>query len=64
MIEGHVPAKAIRALLDQRPDAAGLVVPDRPIGSPGMEMGTQSEAFDVILWTGTQASVFEDTKDI
>lgn len=58
VIEGHVPADAIRILLDQRPDAGGLAVPDMPIGSPGMEMGGQSEPFEVILWGDSGNSVF------
>ncbi|QDA37014.1 DUF411 domain-containing protein (plasmid) [Paracoccus liaowanqingii] len=58
VIEGHVPAEAIRTLLDQNPDALGLAVPGMPIGSPGMEMGDQSEPFEVILWTGTGTNVF------
>ncbi|MEO1909049.1 MAG: DUF411 domain-containing protein, partial [Paracoccus sp. (in: a-proteobacteria)] len=52
------PADAIRILLDQRPDAGGLAVPDMPIGSPGMEMGGQSEPFEVILWGDSGNSVF------
>lgn len=58
VIEGHVPAEAIRKLLAERPQAAGLAVPGMPIGSPGMEMGDQSEPFEVILWTGTGTNVF------
>ena len=58
VIEGHVPADAIHALLDQRPDALGLAVPGMPIGSPGMEMGDQSEPFDVVLWSGPETRVF------
>lgn len=52
VIEGHVPAEAIRRLLDQRPQSAGLAVPGMPIGAPGMEMGDQRDPFDVILWGG------------
>lgn len=37
-IEGHVPAQDIRRLLDEKPDALGLVLPGMPLGSPGMEM--------------------------
>lgn len=48
-IEGHVPAPDIRRLLKERPDAVGLAVPEMPIGSPGMEVGTEREAFDVLL---------------
>lgn len=35
-IEGHVPAAAVRRLLDDRPDAAGLALPGMPGDSPGM----------------------------
>ncbi|MCL7715229.1 DUF411 domain-containing protein [Stenotrophomonas mori] len=37
VVEGHVPATAVRALLAERPPARGLVLPGMPIGSPGME---------------------------
>lgn len=58
VLEGHVPADAIRTLLDQKPDAVGLAVPGMPIGSPGMEMGDQTEPFDVILWNASGTDVF------
>lgn len=48
VVEGHVPAQDVRRLLAERPDAAGLTVPDMPVGSPGME-GGRSQAFDVLL---------------
>ncbi|WP_349509591.1 DUF411 domain-containing protein [Tardiphaga robiniae] len=35
VIEGHVPAAAIRRLLETRPTAVGLAVPGMPAGSPG-----------------------------
>lgn len=37
VLEGHVPADDIRRLLDERPDARGLILPGMPLGSPGME---------------------------
>lgn len=49
VIEGHVPADAIRRLLDQKPRARGLSVPGMPIGSPGME-GPNPEVYEVILF--------------
>lgn len=49
VVEGHVPAADIERLLAERPDAIGLSVPGMPIGSPGMEMGNQREAFDTVL---------------
>ncbi|MDK3073820.1 DUF411 domain-containing protein [Sedimentitalea sp. JM2-8] len=49
VIEGHVPASDVERLLAERPDALGLTVPGMPIGSPGMEMGEEREAFDTLL---------------
>jgi len=49
VIEGHVPASDIVKLLDTRPEARGLSVPRMPIGSPGMEMGDERDAYDVLL---------------
>jgi hypothetical protein len=48
-VEGHVPPGDVQRLLAERPDALGLTVPGMPIGSPGMEMGNQREAFDTFL---------------
>lgn len=53
-IEGHVPAREIRRLLAERPNAIGLAVPKMPIGSPGMdgpEYGGDQEPYDVLLLT-------------
>lgn len=49
VIEGHVPAEDVRALLAERPAALGLTVPGMPIGSPGMEMGDEREPYDTLL---------------
>ena len=48
-VEGHVPASDVQRLLTERPDALGLTVPGMPIGSPGMEMGNQRDAYDTLL---------------
>ena len=51
-IEGHVPAREIRRLLTDRPNAIGLAVPGMPIGSPGMdgpEYGARKDPYDVLL---------------
>lgn len=48
-IEGHVPPADITRLLQERPDAIGLAVPGMPIGSPGMDFGATSDAYDVFL---------------
>jgi hypothetical protein len=51
-IEGHVPAREIRRLLREKPDAVGLAVPGMPVGSPGMDgavYGGRKDPFDVLL---------------
>jgi hypothetical protein len=51
-IEGHVPARDVRRLLAERPDAAGLAAPGMPLGSPGMdgpEYGGRKTPHDVLL---------------
>ncbi len=49
LVEGHVPAREIKRLLKEKPNARGLVVPAMPLGSPGMEMGNYREHYDVLL---------------
>ena len=49
-IEGHVPADLIQKLLREQPAARGLAVPGMPMGSPGMEQGSQKDAYDVVLF--------------
>lgn len=48
-IEGHVPAREIQRLLNEKPKAKGLAVPGMPMGSPGME-GSRKEAYSVMLF--------------
>lgn len=51
-VEGHVPAREIRRLLAEKPDAVGLAVPAMPLGSPGMdgpEYGGRRDPYDVLL---------------
>jgi hypothetical protein len=47
-VEGHVPASDIKKLLEIRPKIVGITVPAMPIGTPGMEMGDEKDAYDVI----------------
>lgn len=49
VVEGHVPAMAIRELLRERPQATGLAVPGMPAGSPGME-GPRPQRYAAILF--------------
>jgi hypothetical protein len=48
VVEGHVPASALRKLLQERPKAIGLAVAGMPGGSPGM--GGDPEPYDVVLF--------------
>nr|WP_255501043.1 DUF411 domain-containing protein [Mitsuaria sp. WAJ17] len=51
-LEGHVPAREIRRLLQERPQALGLAVPGMPIGSPGMDgpdYGYRQDPYEVLL---------------
>jgi len=50
IIEGHVPAAALKRFLAEKPEATGLAVPGMPIGAPGME-GGRPEKYDVVLFT-------------
>ncbi|WP_238986707.1 DUF411 domain-containing protein [Paracoccus sp. MKU1] len=51
VIEGHVPAGAIRRLLAERPTAIGLAAPGMPVGSPGMDLpGVEPETYEVLLF--------------
>ncbi|MCK1490070.1 DUF411 domain-containing protein [Bradyrhizobium sp. 180] len=47
ILEGHVPASAVRRLLTERPKALGLAVPGMPVGSPGME-GGHPQPYEVV----------------
>jgi hypothetical protein len=59
VIEGHVPASAIKRLLSQCPAATGLAVPGMPVGSPGMEVpGASDEAYNVVLFGPSSQRVY------
>lgn len=52
LLEGHVPASDVHALLKQKPKALGLAVPGMPVGSPGMDgavYGGRKDPYDVLL---------------
>ncbi len=49
VVEGHVPADAIKKLLGEKSAAVGLFAPGMPLGSPGMESLYPAQPFDVIL---------------
>lgn len=62
-IEGHVPAREIHRLLDEKPQAIGLSVPAMPRGSPGMDgpaYGGVRDPYDVLLIDDQgEAQIFE-----
>ena len=49
VIEGHVPAAALKRFLSEKPNARGLAVRGMPVGSPGME-GGKPEPYDVVMF--------------
>jgi hypothetical protein len=57
VVEGHVPAGAIRRLLAEGPQARGLAVPGMPVGSPGMEGGAP-DTYQVVLFGPEGRRVF------
>ncbi|WP_206419955.1 DUF411 domain-containing protein [Minwuia thermotolerans] len=58
VIEGHVPAREVKRLLEEKPAARGLAVPGMPVGSPGMEQGGGNDPYSVILFTGESREVY------
>lgn len=59
VIEGHVPADAIKRLLAERPQAKGIAVPGMPVGSPGMEVeGVEDDTYEVVLFGPASQSTF------
>lgn len=52
LAEGHVPARDIQRLLEEKPAALGLAVPDMPLGAPGMDLPEykgQKDNYNVLL---------------
>jgi hypothetical protein len=56
VIEGHVPAAALKRFLTERPKALGLSVPGMPNGSPGM--AGEYEEYDVTLFGPNERRVY------
>lgn len=49
VVEGHVPANDVKKMLTMKPVAIGLAVPGMPVGSPGMEVGSRNDPYQVLL---------------
>jgi len=64
VLEGHVPATAVRYLLHEQPqNVTGLAVPGMPVGSPGMEVpGTPAEEYSVVIFGPTGRRVWAKFK--
>jgi hypothetical protein len=59
VIEGHVPADAIKRLLAEKPAGKGLAVAGMPMGSPGMEMeGMAPDTYEVVLFGPSGRATF------
>jgi len=59
VIEGHVPADAIKRLLAEKPAGKGLAVAGMPMGSPGMEMdGMAPDTYEVVLFGHSGQTTF------
>ena len=59
VVEGHVPAGAIKRLLTEKPWGTGLAVPGMPAGSPGMEVeGMEPDTYEVVLFGPEGRSTF------
>jgi hypothetical protein len=57
VVEGHVPASAIRKLLSERPRIKGISLPGMPDGSPGMS-GVKAAPFEVLEISDGPPKVF------
>jgi hypothetical protein len=60
VVEGHVPIRAVKKLLAERPSIRGISLPGMPEGSPGMT-GQKAEPFTVYAITqdGGAETVFD-----
>ncbi len=59
VVEGHVPAAAIKRLLAERPKTKGIAVPGMPMGSPGMK-GSRKDKYEVLTFNNNSATgIFE-----
>lgn len=57
VIEGHVPAIAIKRFLAEKPHATGLAVAGMSVGAPGME-GGKPERYEVVLFGPSERRIY------
>ncbi|WP_052201672.1 DUF411 domain-containing protein [Ensifer sp. ZNC0028] len=60
VIEGHVPLEAVRKLLSEKPDVAGIAVPGMPSGSLGMGNDPQAsyDVYTIAKAGGAKSTVY------
>lgn len=59
VVEGHVPAAAVKRLLTERPKAIGIAVAGMPVGSPGMEVpGQAPQAYEIAIFSAGKEDIF------
>jgi hypothetical protein len=59
VIEGHVPADAVKRLLTERPKATGIAVAGMPVGSPGMEVPSQApQTYEIAIFSPGRQNIF------
>ena len=59
VVEGHVPADAVKRLLVEKPQGRGLAVPAMPMGSPGLEVaGKAPDGYEVVLFGSSGRTSF------
>ncbi|TDQ82334.1 hypothetical protein A8950_2156 [Dongia mobilis] len=58
VIEGHVPAAAIRKLLAERPAIKGIALPGMPPGSPGMSGTREGPLLVLVIDDGIMPRTF------
>jgi hypothetical protein len=56
VISGHIPPDDVIRLLREKPNVKGLSVPDMPIGSPGMEVGSRKDHYEVLAFRSDGSS--------
>ena len=60
VIEGHVPLEAVKKLLSEKPDVAGIAVPGMPSGSLGMGNDPQAsyDVYTIAKAGGAKSTVY------
>src|SRR5262245_5404636 len=56
VISGHIPPDDIIRLLREKPSVKGLSVPGMPLGSPGMEIGSEKGSYEVVAFRSDGSS--------